>query len=97
MTNYRLDYVENGLLIGADSAWAWFRLPTHSYDALSEGQRMALLAQEDRLLSGLRDAEGHLLVVPRSYPASQWAAELTGERRIRRRAGTRTWKQSRTT
>lgn len=84
MTAYRLDYVENGLLIGSDCAWAWFRLPTHSYDALSEGQRLALLAQEERLLSGLRDAEAHLLVVPRSYPASQWAAEL--DRRTTRRA-----------
>src|SRR5215472_1798938 len=76
MSNYRLDYVEDGLLIGSDCAWAWFRLPTHSYDALSEGQRLALLAQEERLLSGLRDAEGHLLIVPRSYPALQWAADL---------------------
>src|SRR5215475_9437623 len=84
MSNYRLDYLENGLLVGSDCAWAWFRLPTHSYDALSEGQRLALLAQEERLLSGLRDAEGHLLVVPRSYPASQWAAEL--ERRTTRPA-----------
>lgn len=90
MTAYRLDYVENGLLIGSDCAWAWFRLPTHSYDALSGGQRLALLAQEERLLSGLRDAEGHLLVVPRSYPASRWAAELERRTARRRRAGTRT-------
>ena len=72
MSGYRLDYLEDGLLIGASGPWAWFRLPTHSYEALSEGQRLALLAQEERLLAGLREAECHLVVVSRSHPVSRW-------------------------
>jgi hypothetical protein len=74
--SYRIDYLEDGLLVGPGDAWAWFRLPTYSYEALADGQRMALLAQEERLICGLRQAECHLLVVPRSYPVSRWAAEL---------------------
>ena len=73
MSDYRLRYVENGLLISASGAWAWFRLPTHSYEVLSENLRLAILFREERLLTGLRDAEGHLLVVPRSHPVSRWA------------------------
>jgi hypothetical protein len=74
--SYRIDYVEDGLMVGQGGAWAWFRLPTYSYEALADGQRMALLAQEERLISGLREADCHLLVLPRSYPVSRWAAEL---------------------
>jgi hypothetical protein len=82
VSGYRLDYLEDGLLIGAGGPWGWFRLPTHSYEALSEGQRLALLAQEERLLAGLREAECHLLVVPRSHPVTGWAADL--DRRMQR-------------
>lgn len=76
MSRYRLDYLEDGLLLGAGGPWAWLRLPTHSYEALSDDQRLAVLAQQERLLAGLREAEGHLLIVPRTYPVTRWAAEL---------------------
>jgi hypothetical protein len=76
MTGYELRYLEDGLLVSASGPWAWFRLPTHSYEALSENGRLAELFREERLLSGLRDAEAHLLVVPRSHPVSRWAADL---------------------
>jgi hypothetical protein len=74
--DYTLRYLEDGLLIASSGPWAWFRLSTHSYEALSENQRLAVLLQQERLLAGLGEAEGHLLVVPRSHAVSRWAADL---------------------
>jgi hypothetical protein len=69
MNPYRPNYLEDGLLTGNGGNWAWFRLGTHPYDLLSEEQRLTLLSQATRLLEGLGDAEAHLLVLPRVYPA----------------------------
>jgi hypothetical protein len=76
MNGYELRYLEDGLLIASGGPWAWFRLPTHSYEVLSENQRLAELVAQERLLSGLRDLEAHLLVLPRTLPVSSWAAGL---------------------
>lgn len=76
MNTYRPTYIEDGLLLGSGGNWAWFRLGTHPYDLLSEGQRLTLLSQSTRLLEGLGDAEAHLLVVPRVYPAEAQMSAL---------------------
>lgn len=69
-------YFEDRLLVSSDAVWGWFRLPTVSYDFLSLGEREALLASVAGALGALREAECHLLVVPRSYVAAEWAAAL---------------------
>src|SRR3954453_909871 len=74
----RIRYIEPGLLLSSDSAWGYFRIPTVSYDFLSEGERESLLGSVANCLAGLRDAECHLLCVPRSHPVSDWATELEG-------------------
>jgi AAA-like domain len=79
MNDYELRYLEDGLLVSASAPWAWFRLPTRPYDALSEGERLAALLREERLLAGLREVEGHLLVVPRTLSLSRWAGGLDRE------------------
>jgi hypothetical protein len=79
VNGYELKYLEDGLLVSSSGPWAWFRLRTRSYDVLSEGERLAALFQEARLLSGLGEREAHLLVVPRTLSVSGWAAELDRE------------------
>jgi AAA-like domain len=76
VNDYKLKYLEDGLLVSAGGPWAWFRLRSRSYDVLSDGERVAALYQEARLLTGLGEAEAHLLVVPRTLSVSAWAAEL---------------------
>jgi hypothetical protein len=65
-----------GLLLTDDAAWAWFELPTVSYDFLSAGEREALLLGHALALAGLSGAECHLVIVPEAYEVSDWAAEL---------------------
>ncbi len=78
--SYPLRYVDEGLVVN-DGAWAWFRLPVHGYDALGETQLLAHLAQGERLIGGLREAVGHLLVVPRPFSLDAWAAQLDARAR----------------
>jgi len=69
-------YVEDRLVLSSDRAWGWFRVPTVSYDFLSGAEREALLARVAGGIASLRDAECHLLVVPRSYSPQAWRAAL---------------------
>lgn len=71
-----LRYLGDRLALSDDQAWAWFRIPTVSYDLLSEGERTSLLYGAVGALAGLSGSECHLLVVPYAYDAEQWAAEL---------------------
>jgi hypothetical protein len=73
---YRLDCVDDGLVITDDSAWTYLRLRTFSYDVLSTGEKMGHLARGDRLFYGLRGRVGHLLVISRIYPVATWADDL---------------------
>lgn len=70
------EYLEEGLVLGRRVAWAYFRLPTVSYGFLSEGERQALLVDAAAALTGLGDAECHLLTVPRPRPVEAWLREL---------------------
>ena len=72
-------HVEDLLVVSSDRAWAWFRVPTVSYDFLSTAEREALLGRVAGGLASLRDAECHLLVVPRSYSPAAWRASLEAE------------------
>jgi AAA-like domain len=76
MSGYRVDYVEDGVLVSGEGPWVGLRLPNHSDEGLSDEQRLARLAQETRLLVGLAGFECHLLVVPRTYAVSRWAEVL---------------------
>ncbi|MFP5370015.1 MAG: ATP-binding protein [Actinomycetes bacterium] len=63
-------------MLSADRAEAWFRVPTASYDFLSAAEREALLGRVAGGIASLRDAECHLLVVPRAYSPQAWRASL---------------------
>lgn len=78
MTRGRLPlrYLSDRLAFSDDRAWAWFRVPTTSYDFLSDGERTRLLFGTMNALSALSGSECHLLVVPHAYDAQEWATEL---------------------
>jgi hypothetical protein len=71
-----LRYLEDGLTISTNGAEAWVRVATAPYDLLSDRQRIDIATDQLRALAALRDAECHLLVVPRTYTAAAWAAVL---------------------
>jgi hypothetical protein len=77
-TRLPLRYVGSRLVLSDDTAWAWFAVPTVSYEFLSEAERDGLLAATVTALAGLSGAECHLLVVPERYDPLDWARQLDG-------------------
>lgn len=69
-------HLEDRLLLAEGTAWAWFRLPTTSYEFLSDGEREGLLATTALALAGLAGSELHLAVVPDAYATSAWREHL---------------------
>jgi hypothetical protein len=59
-------------------AWAYYRLPTRSYEFTTPIERESLAINITVALAAIRlpDAEVHLRVAHRSYPAAEWAARL---------------------
>lgn len=74
-------YLGDRLALSDDQAWAWFRIPTVSYDFLSDDQRAGLLSATVTALAGLGGTECHLLVAPYAYDAEHWAEELDEQTR----------------
>jgi hypothetical protein len=71
-----LRYIEDGLALTRRDAWAWYAVPTRSYDLLSDQQRLAEARTIALGLASLRDAECHLLVAHRPFDPAAWAASL---------------------
>ncbi len=69
-------FLDDKILLSDVEAWAYFALPTVSYDFLGDGRRTALANGIAIGLAGLRDAECHLAVVPREERIAEWAATL---------------------
>src|SRR5215475_12612228 len=71
-------YFDDRILLTETHAWAYFRVPTISYEFLTGQQREALATNLTIALAGIRmaDAEVHLRIAHRSYPAADWAARL---------------------
>jgi hypothetical protein len=71
-------YFDDRILLTEGYAWAYFRVPTISYEFLTGFQREALATNLTVALAGIRmaDAEVHLRIAHRSYPAAQWATQL---------------------
>ena len=69
-------YLDDKVLLSESAAWAYFSLPTVSYDFLGEGRRVALAQGVAIALAGLLDAECHLAVVPREERIAEWAAVI---------------------
>ena len=71
-------YFDDRILLTDSSAWAYFRLPTVSYEFVTAEEREALATNITIALAAIRmpDAEVHLRVAHRAYPAADWAMEL---------------------
>jgi hypothetical protein len=71
-------YFDDRILLTETHAWAYYRLPTHAYEFTTPAEREALAINITVALAAIRlpEAEVHLRVAHRSYPAAQWAARL---------------------
>ena len=71
-------YFDDRILLTETHAWAYFRVPTISYEFMTGQQREALATNLTVALAGIRmaDAEVHLRIAHRSYPAAEWATGL---------------------
>ncbi|MFF3438134.1 ATP-binding protein [Streptosporangium sp. NPDC002721] len=71
-------YFDDRILLTESSVWAYFRLPTVSYEFITPEEREALATNITIALAAIRmpDAEVHLRVAHRTYPAAEWAMAL---------------------
>ncbi|GAB3682802.1 hypothetical protein GCM10027589_52580 [Actinocorallia lasiicapitis] len=71
-------YFDDRILLSDQAAWAYFRLPTVSYEFTTNEEREALATNITIALAAIRmqDAEVHLRVAHRTYPAAEWALKL---------------------
>lgn len=77
-TRLAVRYFDDRVLFSDSEAWAYFRLPTVSYEFTTPEERQALATNVTIALAAIRmnDAEVHLRVAHRTYPAAEWATRL---------------------
>ena len=71
-------YFDDRILLTETHAWAYYRLPTQPYEFTTPLEREALATNITVALAAIRmpDAEAHLRIAHRPYPAAEWAARL---------------------
>jgi len=71
-------YFDDRIVLTETHAWAYFRLPTVSYEFTTPAEREALAMSITVALAAIRmaDAEVHLRIAHRPYPAAEWATSL---------------------
>jgi hypothetical protein len=71
-------YFDDRILLTETHGWAYYRLPTVSYEFMTPQDRETLATNVTVALAAIRmaDAEVHLRIVHRSYPAHAWATGL---------------------
>ncbi len=71
-------YFDDRVLLTDSAAWAYYRLPTVSYEFVTPEEREALATNITIALAAIRmpDAEVHLRIAHRTYPAAEWAMTL---------------------
>jgi RecA/RadA recombinase len=73
-----LRYFDDRILLTETHAWAYYRLPTQAYEFTTPLDRESLATNITVALAAIRmpDAEVHLRIAHRPYPAADWAAQL---------------------
>ena len=71
-------YFDDRIVLTDTHAWAYYRIPTVPYEFTTPEERAALATNMTIALAAIRmpDAEVHLRIVHRSYPAAEWARRL---------------------
>jgi hypothetical protein len=71
-------YFDDRIMLTETHAWAYYRLPTRSYEFTTPIERESLAINITVALAAIRlpEAEVHLRIAHRSYPAAEWAARL---------------------
>ena len=77
-TRLAIRYFDDRVLLTDTHAWAYYRIPSVSYEFTTPEEREALATNITVALAAIRmaDAEVHLRIVHRSYPAADWATKL---------------------
>src|SRR6202162_5669911 len=77
-TRLSIRYFDDRILLTDTHAWAYFRVPSLSYEFTTAEEREALATNITVALAAIRmaDAEVHLRIPHRSYPAHAWATGL---------------------
>jgi hypothetical protein len=71
-------YFDDRILLTETHGWAYYRLPTVSYEFTTPQDRETLATNITVALAAIRmtDAEVHLRIAHRTYPAAEWATGL---------------------
>ena len=71
-------YFDDRILLTETHGWAYYRLPTVSYEFTTPQERESLATNITVALAAIRmtDAEVHLRIAHRPYPAAEWATGL---------------------
>jgi RecA/RadA recombinase len=71
-------YFDDRILLTDQHAWAYYRVPSVSYEFTTPEEREALATNVTIALAAIRmqDAEVHLRIAHRSFPAVEWATGL---------------------
>ena len=77
-TRLSVRYFDHRVVLTETHAWAYFRVPTVSYEFTTAAERETLAAGITVALAAIRmtDAEVHLRIAQRPYPAAEWATRL---------------------
>ena len=77
-TRLGIRYFDDRILLTDTHAWAYYRIPSVSYEFTTPEEREALATNITVALAAIRmqDAEVHLRIAHRSYPAQAWATGL---------------------
>ena len=77
-TRLSIRYFDDRILLTDTHAWAYYRIPSVSYEFTTAEEREALATNITVALATIRmaDAEVHLRIAHRSYPAHAWATGL---------------------
>src|SRR5271166_22829 len=77
-TRLSIRYFDDRILLTDTHAWAYYRIPSVSYEFTTAEEREALATNITVALAAIRmqDAEVHLRIAHRSYPAHAWATGL---------------------
>jgi AAA-like domain len=77
-TRVAVRYFDDRILLTETHAWAYYKVPTVTYEFTTPAEREALAIGITVALAAIRmaDAEVHLRIAHRPYPAAQWATKL---------------------